>query len=924
MTPERWARMKELYHAALELPQDERRAFLELACGADNRLLQDVQKLLAATPDLPSPVAGSWTAIPAGSMLGRYRVDAEVGRGGMGAVYRAFDTDLLRPVALKVLPPEFRADPQRRERLLREARAASPMKHPNIVTIYEAGSDRGIDFIAMEFVEGERLDTLILPGGIAVEQALEYALQIAAGLERAHAAGIIHRDLKPHNMMLSRSGGLRVLKLLDFGLARQVPVSAAARVSLTAEGEIAGTPAYMSPEQVQGKAVDTRSDIFSFGAVLYEMLSGRKAFDGNSTIAVLSAVLRDEPTPLTGVPEELAKLVNRCLRKDPERRMQHIEDVRVILQDLRAEVVAPASLHVKRRNYRGPFFAAGVLAIAGLVALWAAWNHRSNPSEMRLVPLTAYPGVETAPAFSPDGTQVAFSWNGDKQENFDIYVTLAGSGARPLRLTDDAALDTSPAWSPDGRQVAFVRRTDGRAAVQLISPLGGHERRAAELHASDSRVPLLAWSPDGRWLAVADEDASGVRGIFAIPSGAGERHRLTTNRLSLDYSPAFSPDGRHLAFVSCKDSYACDLFVMELGAGCVAAEAPVQVTHQGVYIGGIAWDGDGKNLIYEASDDVDLNAYLWRTRAFGGGAPARMELTGRQARRPAVSRAGNRLAFSRGGEDEDIWKYEQGGPASSFISSTLYEYNPAYSPDGAKIAFSSNRSGRMEIWTCDEGGSNLVQLTDGPGRHQGGPQWSPDGHSIAFSSQAENGIWGVFVVDAAGGQPRRVTPPDMSAYTTSWSRDGKWLYYSTNATGRLELWRIPAMGGTSIQVTDSGGFIGMESWDGKTLYYYKAREQGTTTLYARGLPSGRERVASVAPVNDTLGVGSEGVYFFAKSPEGSFALQLLSPGAPAPRTLTMVHAAPNLRLSVSPSGKAVLFGAAKPADADLVLIENFR
>ncbi len=924
MTPERWARMKALYHSALEVPEDQRNALLGEGCGSDHSLRQDVQDLLAMPADLPSPVAAFSSAIPAGSMLGRYRVDAQVGRGGMGAVYRAFDTELLRPVALKVLPPEFRADPQRRERLLREARAASALTHPNVVTVYEVASDRGIDFIAMEFVEGERLDMLIPPGGLPLQQTLDYAVQIAAGLERAHAAGIIHRDLKPQNIVLSRSGGLGVLKLLDFGLARQVPVSTEARASLTAEGEIAGTPAYMSPEQAQGKAVDGRSDIFSFGAVLYEMLSGRKAFSGDSTIAVLSAVLRDEPAPLTGVPEELLRLVGRCLRKHPERRMQHVGDVRVILEDIKAEAVATAPVPTARRKGRWPLFAAGILTIAGLAAFWGVWNQRSHGSGLHLVPLTAYPGVETGPTFSPDGTQVAFSWDGEQQDNFDVYVTLVSSGAPPLRLTNDAAVDKSPAWSPDGRQIAFVRVKGRRAAIHLISPLGGHERRLAELHPPDDGVPLLAWSPDGKWLAIADEDATGVRGIFAVPSGAGEKHRLTANRLGMDRSPAFSPDGRHLAFASCKDSYSCDLFTMEVAAGCLGAGAPIQVTHQNVYIGGVAWLGDGKTLIYEASDDVDLNQFLWRTHAFGGGAPERVELSGRQARLPAVSRSGNRLAFSRGGGDEDIWKYESGGGASSFISSTLYEYNPAYSPDGRMIAFSSNRSGKMEIWICDRDGFNLVQLTDGPGRHQGGPQWSPDGSSIAFSSQAEDGTWGVFVVDAAGGQARRVTPRDTSAYTTSWSRDGKWLYYSTNASARLELWRIPAAGGASVQVTESGGFIGLESWDGKTLYYYKTREQGSTPLYARGLPSGTERVASAEAVNDTLGVGSEGVYFFAKTPEGSYALRLLPAGSQNARTLTTVRATPTLRLSVSGSGKTVLFGAAKPANGDLVLVENFR
>ncbi len=299
MTAERWAQIKEIFQAALEKPISGRGAFLEEACRGDGALRQEVESLLAGqdSPSLESPAEEllnhiARAELATGQTLAQYRVEAKLGEGGMGAVYRAYETRLRREVALKVLPPERLADPESKQRLLREARAASALNHPNIVTVHEIGSDNGVDFIAMEFVEGKSLHEIIPAKGLPLGKALDYAVQIAGGLAKAHAAGIIHRDLKPGNIMVTSDG---VVKLMDFGLARRLRRAESDTASLTVEGEIAGTPAYMSPEQARGEELDARTDLFSFGVVLYEMATGKQAFSGTTSALIFDAILHQAP-----------------------------------------------------------------------------------------------------------------------------------------------------------------------------------------------------------------------------------------------------------------------------------------------------------------------------------------------------------------------------------------------------------------------------------------------------------------------------------------------------------------------------------------------------------------------------------------------------------------------------------------------------
>ena len=331
MTPERWARLKEVFGAAFELPPDQRALFLESACGGDMELHVEVERLLAGS-DNPSWQSALSRAIAAGDTIAQFRIDALLGEGGMGMVYRAYDTKLGRTVALKVLPPELSSDLGQKQKLLREARAASGLTHPNIVTVYEVGSENGVDFISMEYVEGSPLTQVIRRSPLAFRQALGYAIEIADALVRAHSAGVIHRDLKPANIMVTEDGRI---KLLDFGLARHSRSVDGATVSLTNVGEIAGTPFYMSPEQARGRKVDARTDIFSFGVVLYEMIAGRRPFEGDTASHAMMCIVEKEPLPLpAGTPPEAVRIVGKMIEKDPARRYQSAKDLAVDLRKL--------------------------------------------------------------------------------------------------------------------------------------------------------------------------------------------------------------------------------------------------------------------------------------------------------------------------------------------------------------------------------------------------------------------------------------------------------------------------------------------------------------------------------------------------------------------------------------------------------------
>ena len=438
-----------------------------------------------------------------GRTLLHYEILDRIGEGGMGVVYKARDTHLDRLVAIKFLPPDKVADPERRARFVREAKAASALHHPNIVTIHDVASDGGHDFIVMEYVTGKTLDQLIGRKGLKLNDAIRYGIQIADALARAHAAGIVHRDLKPSNILVDEHGAVRIV---DFGLAKLIesaPGEDGPTLALsgkTEEGRIVGTASYMSPEQAEGKPVDARSDVFSFGAVLYEMLSGRRAFTGESRVSTLAAILHSDPPRLGGdVPRELERIVTRCLRKDPARRWHSMADVKVALEELKEESdsgeLAPPPKPA-RRGALWPALAGAALLGAVAVGVWIWWGRHDSSAPAAVwqaVPLTSYEGQQIMPTFSPDGSQVAFAWC--KEDRCGIYIKQIGV-EEPYPLSKPGDNATWPKWSPDGAYIAFSREVehpDGRRIQYVIVPQrGGPERVVAEFPAP---APLRCTGP---------------------------------------------------------------------------------------------------------------------------------------------------------------------------------------------------------------------------------------------------------------------------------------------------------------------------------------------------------------------------------------------------------------------------------------------
>ena len=398
-----------------------------------------------------------------GQTISHYRILEKVGEGGMGVVYKAHDLHLDRFVALKLLPSEKLADETRRQRFVLEAKSASALNHPNIIHIYDVTEVDGTPFLAMEYVSGRTLSQVIARKGVGLHEVLKIATQIADALAKAHAAGIVHRDLKPSNIMVTQDG---LVKVLDFGLAKLTETNSEDSIETrstkdyspphTEEGVILGTAGYMSPEQAEGKSTDARSDIFSFGVVLYEMLSGRRAFQGENQMRTVAKVLREEPPPLhesmEGIPPELERLVARCLRKDPERRLRSMADLKVALQELKEEsesgrlatgTLAANSTSASKRQW---WLVAVVIGVIASATIWFLLQRmRKLPPTVTVVSLTSNVGDETAPTFSPDGNQIAYSWNGEKQDISHIYVKLIGpgpprpAGAPPLRCRSSGA-----------------------------------------------------------------------------------------------------------------------------------------------------------------------------------------------------------------------------------------------------------------------------------------------------------------------------------------------------------------------------------------------------------------------------------------------------------------------------------------------------
>lgn len=943
MERERWNRVKDLCDLALAMDGAARHAYLAAACAGDEELRREVESLLAggsaAAAFLESP---AWNEMPrapapdegplpsnepsslAGRTLGHYRILDQIGRGGMGVVYRAHDTHLDRFVAIKVLPPGQMADPARRPRFMIEAKAASALNHPNIITIHDIGSEAGIDLLVMEHVEGRTLDQLIPPEGMRVSEALKIASQMADALSAAHAAGIAHRDLKPTNVMVTNTG---LVKVLDFGLAKLTEGRAgAARSPLagpatTDAGMRAGTAAYMSPEQAEGRKVDCRSDIFSFGAVLYEMLAGRRAFRSDSAASTIAAVLQEEPPPLAdGIPREVREAVARCLRKDPAQRFQRASDLKMALE-----------LEARKPHARWPWLAAtAALALAAILG----WRlpRTGPPTDLKSVPLTAYAGLESEPSLSSDGSKVAFSWNGEQENDPGIYVVPIGSTGGPWRLTTNPSEDRSPAWSPDDQRIAFRRRVSPSSIGIFVVPArpGGQERLVAEIgdDAPDDLLPPtpLSWTPDGKWLAFSAQGSPpAYRAIWAVSPETGERRRLTSLRSRFpdaagDHSPSISPDGRFLAFARIVGSYVVELDVVRLTADCRAEGEPVRITDRHyASVLGIAWSPDSREVVYSAGGAQTQS--LWRVALSGGQPPRELTFALPAAIYPTIARRRSRLVYTWWMQNVNVWRVDtRTGDRKRLLGSTYEARSPQYSPDGRKLAFNSNRSGANEVWTCDADGTSCRQLTFFKGPQSGSPRWSPDSRWLALDSRAE-GQSEVYVMPADGGSLRRLTDHAATDAIPSWSGDGQWIYFASDRSGRMEIWKVAAAGGEPVQVTRRRGQFSFQAPGGRDLYYTKPAHPGFFRMPAEG---GEEteitRLRAATPgAASSKAVTAKGVYFMPNER----TIQFLD--AATDRITTVVTLdRPTGALTASPDGAYVAWVQLDLRTRDLRLVEDFR
>lgn len=722
--------MKEIYFAALSLRDEDRAQYLSEHCP-DDAMRREVQQLLAESTEsathvtldslVPPRETESQTAaagLPDGALLGHYRIKQKLGGGGMGWVYEATDEKLRRAVAIKVLPPG-RTDADMRRRLTREAQSASALNHPNIVTVYEVGRDGDTDFIAMECIQGRTLREIIGVTGLDARPVLRYAVQIADALSAAHEAQIVHRDLKPSNIMVT---GRELVKVLDFGIAKQIVKIAAAgsdEVSVSRSGELIGSASYMSPEQAQGKSVDARSDIFSFGSVVYEMLTGRRAFQEETNADTLSAVVSKEPRrlrdALPALPRGLERVVDKCLQKNPIDRWQHMSDVKLILQDLATDLEFPteSGLASAARLPRRTWWAAAIGAVATAAisfGVFQYWNRPESvgPAVLRLV--TADTGLNTSPALSHDGNLIAFASDRANEGSLDIWLQQV-EGRDPIRVTSDPADETDPALSPDGSRIAFRSEKNG-GAIYVIPALGGDPL----LVARGGRAPRF--SPDGSsiayWAGREGSTLPEAAHIFIVDAGGGQPRRIDTG-MSWARSPVWSPGGDAVAVVGMADlsQESADWWLLPINGvkpgRRMGASQSVGQSRGRPLPSPLDWIGNGGSRILFALDAGD-STNLWELPIDSSSTAAgpRRRLTvgpGRQTRAASVrTSVATRTVFLDETLNVDVWSLPINGDKATPTGEPRRatdrlspDWSPSVSGDGQQLVYVSGRFGNWSI-----------------------------------------------------------------------------------------------------------------------------------------------------------------------------------------------------------------------------------
>jgi len=892
MTPERWQLAERLYHEAEALDPSERSAFLAKHCAADDDLRHEVESLLAQADAAKSFMAGSAIRVAAaaigvegmsgrlvGTCLGPYDIKALLGAGGMGEVYRARDAKLGRDVALKILPDVFTADSDRRARFEREARLLASVNHPHIAAIYGFEELVGIHALVLELVEGETLAARLTHAsarGLEPSEALAIARQIAEALEAAHERGIVHRDLKPANIAIRRDGAVKVL---DFGIAKIAADPADCDATKTREGLLLGTAAYMSPEQARGKTVDKRTDVWAFGCVLFEMLTGRTAFARDTVSDTMAAILEREPdwtNVPAGTPQTVVRLLRRCLEKDPNRRLHDIADARIEIDDAIASsrdterfgVHARSPREWRQRRMAWSAGAVCLLAAAGFG--WLTYGRRSADSAITIRSTIPLPdgtsigaptvlGQGPSIALSPNGRSLVFAVTGSDNRSRLWLRPLDGNAAEPLAGTEDGAL---PFWSPDSRSISFfstgdrkLKRVDvtGRVVLTVCEDPQGFGGGGS-------------WNGDGVILFAPTLAVEGGP-INRVAASGGTPKPVTTVDVAAGelrhFAPAFLEDGRHFLYTSMSSSGSLSVFTGSLEGPektlLIRDAANVQnVPGRLLFIRGTTlfmqpFDAGRRSLAGEATPIVEGVAIEPRSRTGvfsassngvlayqAGAASAASQLTwfdrtgkatgvlGEPADYNTVNLSpdGTRAAVTLrdANRNMDVWVVDAvRGMRTRFTFDPAEESIGVWSPDGASIAFDSARTGRRDLYRKTANGSGSEDLIDANPINKVPTSWSPDGKSLLYNSAAGtprtgNDLW---IVPLAGQQkPYVFLQTPFNETRAQFAPDGRWIAYSSNESGRNEVYVAPYPAtGSKWQVSSNGG--GSPRWrrDGRELFY---------------------------------------------------------------------------------------------------------
>jgi Tol biopolymer transport system component len=887
-----------------------------------------------------------------GSEFSHYKNVEKIGEGGMGIVYRAEDTRLHRSVALKFLPPHLTSDADAVARFGREAQAAAALKHPNIVIIYDIGEFEGQTYISMEHVEGEDLATVLERGPIPVEQAVDIAAQIGEGLGEAHQAGIAHRDIKPENILV---GGDGQIKILDFGLAKLRGVS-----RLTKESSTVGTATYMSPELTTGQEADQRTDIWSLGVVLYEMVTGRSPFASDYEQAVSYAIVNQNHDPLGDtvpeLPGGLEGVVDRALAKKPEDRYQSVDQMTAKLRALQHPAGAgtqPATGvplgRPGRRKRRIPAVVgvvAAVLVVAAAVLVWrwmrpdggteavppAATGAPADARQVELKQVTFSDGLEEFPAFSPDGNQLAYCWeiSGFKQ----VFVKDLSTGGE-RQVTDSRADNIQPSWSPDAKSIVYVRsnRTDGKLEPGDVFGMyqGGDVWRHDLETGGDQKLLDGAFnpaiSPDGQLIAV-DASCAGTRRVWVSDNYGRNPQQVTfdSSEAVSQIDPGWSPDGSKIVFLN-KDWTTFDIKVVD-----VHSREMNWVTndlHQDL---NPVWSPTGSGVYFSSTRGGGMN--VWRVPLKPDGrplAPPQQVTTGAgQDVQLAMSADGKKLAFSIVGINADLWRLpvspETGMPAGDpekVVTTTREDSRGAWSPDGQRIAFNSDRTGDMNIWVYSFVDESAKRVTTGPGGDYQA-NWSPDGTKLTFfSSRAGNAdIWLVDLVTGELSQLTRNLSLDINPF---FSPEGGRIAYQSDRDGRLEVWVVQTDGTNRRRLTNIGASGHFIRWTADGKYAVFRSPQG---------PSGQlYRIAAAGGSPEPL-VAAKGGAHISFSPTFDAIMDVsghktmwLTPLPEGDARVVFEFDDPDVRIDYpvwSPDGRWVLFDRVKPGGGDIWLIENFE